>query len=188
EVAIHALGQIRDYMDVKVVDDFADIFPALAPVEAARDAAVFDAEINDDRIIGMDKNIAHVAEMRRLRKPPVLAHFVGEFFKRGELFPMISAVFAAKKPDGFNAGVDDLVVRRIDGDGANVAVQHLHPALPAVARSIQSVVGHADENPLGCLLAAEDGIDDAVFEMSGNLFPSAVLRAPDQQSMLGTGV
>ena len=96
EVAVLLARQIRNHMNVEVVDAFADVFPALAPVEAARDAAVFDAEINDARIIGMDENIAHVAEMRRLRKPPVLAHFVGEFFKRGELFPMISAVFAAK--------------------------------------------------------------------------------------------
>src|SRR5947199_10876979 len=96
KVAIHALGQTRGYMDVKVVDAFADVFPALAPVEAARDAAMLDAEVDDARIIGMDENIAHVAEMRRLRKPPVLAHFVGEFFKLGELFPMIHVLFVAK--------------------------------------------------------------------------------------------
>ena len=42
-VAIGASGKVCDHVDVEIVDAFADIFPTLAAVEAAHDAAMFEA-------------------------------------------------------------------------------------------------------------------------------------------------
>jgi hypothetical protein len=42
----------------------------------------------------------------------------------------------------------------------------------------------ADKDSLGRLLAAVNGIDDAVFEMAANLLPAALPGSPDDQSML----
>ena len=74
EIAVPACREIRNHMNIEVIDAFADVLPALAAIEAAHNPAVLETEIQSPRIIRMNMNIANMAMMRRLRIPPVLAN------------------------------------------------------------------------------------------------------------------
>ena len=133
-------------MNIEIVDALADIFPGLAAVEAAHDAAMFEAEINCLRIVGVNVNVTHMAVVRRLRIPPVFTHGLRQCFECGDLLPAIAAVFTAKQPDGLDARVYDSVIVRVHRDRANIAFEHLRPTLAAIDGAIEAVMGHPDKN------------------------------------------
>src|ERR687891_424377 len=55
-ITLETLRQVQNHVNVEVIDALADVFPTLAAIEASYNAAVLDAEINETRAIGMDKN------------------------------------------------------------------------------------------------------------------------------------
>src|SRR5687767_13209614 len=63
-VTILPFGQIRNDMNIEIVDAFAHVFPSFAAVEAADDAAVFEAEVYRAGIVRMDMDVAHMAVVR----------------------------------------------------------------------------------------------------------------------------
>src|ERR1044071_8590920 len=132
----------------------------------------------------MDKDIAHVALVRRLRKAPVFLHFIGKRFQRAQFIPALAAVLAAEKPYRLDAGINHIVARRIDGDGADVAFEHPLPGVSPVARAIETVVRHTDVDALGTIAAAVDRIDNAVAKRAARLLPAPVPRAPDDDPLL----
>src|ERR1051326_2420927 len=136
----------------------------------------------------MDEDIAHVALVRRLGKAPVFLHFIGKRFQRAQFIPALAAVLAAEKPYRLDAGIDDIVARRIDGDGSNVAFEDPIPRFSRVGRAIETVVRHADVDALGTIAAAVDRIDNAVAERMARLLPAAVARAPHDEPVLRPGV
>jgi hypothetical protein len=121
-ISIHLPRQIGNDVDIEIIDAFADILPASAAVEAAHDSAMFDAEIDDARVVGMDEDITNVALVRLLREPPVLASGFRHVLQRGQFLPMIATVLAAIERNGFDAGIDDLVNRRINGNRTDIAI------------------------------------------------------------------
>ena len=82
-------------MDVEIVDALADILPAFAAVEAADNAAMFQTNMQNTRIFGMNEHMAHMLAVRRARVTPFFLHFGGQRLNAGKLLPTLAAVFAA---------------------------------------------------------------------------------------------
>src|SRR4051812_31558357 len=110
----------------------------------------------------MDEYISDVALVRRLGKAPVLFDFVRQRLQRRQLFPAVAPVLAAEKSDGLDAGINDIVVGRVDRNGADVAVERFAPRFSRVESTVEAVVGHADVDALGMIVAAVDRVDNAV--------------------------
>ena len=80
EILVGAPRKVRDYVNVQIIDPSADVFPSFAAVETPNDAAMFETQIDRARIFRVDMDVAHVAVVRRLGIPPVLAHAMREGF------------------------------------------------------------------------------------------------------------
>ena len=70
EIEIFAAGRTTDVMDIQIVNATADILPGLASVKAADDPAMFQADVENFRIIGVDEDMAYMLSMRRPRIAP----------------------------------------------------------------------------------------------------------------------
>ena len=57
-------------MDIQIVNATADILPGRASVKAADDPAMFQADVENFRIIGVDEDMAYMLSVRRPRIAP----------------------------------------------------------------------------------------------------------------------
>ena len=132
--------------------------------------------------------MAHVLAVRRTRESPFLFHFRRQSLNADELFPALAAVFAAIQMDRFDADVDNLLIGRINGHGANVTFKDPIPAHSSVIGSIEPILRNAKIDDIGLAAQAIDGVDGSGFERNRDIFPRTIFRAPDKQTFLSAGV
>src|SRR5690349_13375813 len=115
-------------MDVKIVDALAYILPAFATIRTADDPAVFQANMQQSRIFGMNKNMANVLAVWRAWIAPFFLHFSGQRLNASKLLPALAAIFAAVQMDWLHADIDNFFVGRIDRDSPHVTFKDPQPA------------------------------------------------------------
>src|SRR5215469_13392803 len=90
KVEIFPVRGAADVMDIEIIDSAAHIFPRLAAIETADDAAVFQTDMDDAWMIRMDKNMSHVFSMRWPGITPVFFPFRGKILNAVRLSPSLS--------------------------------------------------------------------------------------------------
>jgi hypothetical protein len=74
EIEVFPSWRTADVVDIKVIDAAADILPAFTAIQATDDAAVFQADVENLRIIRMNEDMAHMLSVRRPRIAPFRFH------------------------------------------------------------------------------------------------------------------
>src|ERR1051325_6875800 len=87
-----------------------------------------------------------------------------------------------------DADIDDSFVRRIDGHGSDVPFENTTPAHAGIVGSIKAVLRDAEKNDIGPAAKPVDRVNRAGLEGNCNTFPRMILRLPDKQTFLCSGV
>ena len=105
-----------------------------------------------------------------------------------QVLPALAAILATVKVNRFDTHIDDMLIRGIDGDGADVAFEHPAPTLTGIFGAIETVLSDAEIDDVGSTAEPVYGIDGAGLERNGNTIPGTIFGTPDEQSLLGTGI
>jgi hypothetical protein len=175
-------------MDIQIVNATADILPGLTSVKAADDPAVFQADVENFRIIGVDENMAYMLSVRRPRIAPFGFDVWRQILDAGQFLPSLAAILATVQVNRFDTHIDDSLIRGIDGYSADVAIEHPAPTLTGIVGAVEAILGNTEIDNVGSTAEPVYGIDGAGLERNGHTLPGTVLGTPDEQSLLGTGI
>src|SRR5262249_17864094 len=132
------------------------------------------------RIVGLDKQMAHMSLGRWARETPVFFHLRWQFLNPGELLPRLPTVLAPVKMNRFGADINDFLIYRIDGDGPDIAFENSAPTLARIVGAVKTILGDAEKNHVWLGFQTVDGVDGATFERHRDFLPGAVFRTPDE--------
>ena len=110
---------------------------------------MFQADVENLRIIRMDEDMPHMLSVWRTRVAPLGFDLRRQILNARQFLPALAAVLAAVEMNRLDTDVDDLLIGGIDGHGPDVSFEHPAPTLAGVVRAIESVLRDTEVNDVG---------------------------------------